>query len=376
MRGWIRLTLAILLWWSSTVFAQCTDGNTTITKHFSGGAFGLCQVVEKGVFRLTITPEDLKINPSAWYAMHIAQQRLSEIQVELFYPTGKHRYAPKFSINQRSWFLLDDKDVAVTEDKQRATMTFIPPSNRIYLAAQPLIDMAFYDTWRKGLPDFVTQIEIGRSHLNQPIYGLSTDTYKPVVLIIGRQHPPEITGAMALLSFLETVMGDSELAVAFREQFNVVMVPLVNPDGVALGHWRHNLDGVDLNRDWGKFTQPETQAVKTFVEGHLSDAPLHLMLDFHSTHRSLFYTQPENMPISLPSFTRDWLAAINDGSVPITFDDVPGYTKHRGTTKSYYFTEYGVPAITVELGDNETASDIQSTAPHMARTMMELLLTQ
>ena len=376
MRRWTGWLCGIALCWSGAVWAQCSDGNTTITKNFAGGAFGLCQVVEDGVFRLTIAPEDLKINPSPWYAMNITQQKLAEIEIDLFYPTGKHRYVPKFSINQRSWFLLDDKDVEVSSDKQHATITFIPPSNRIYVAAQPLMDVAFYNAWIGTLPDFVTQTEIGRSHLDQPIYGLSTDVHKPVVLIIGRQHPPEITGAMALLSFLETVMGDSELAVAFREQFNVVMVPLVNPDGVALGHWRHNLDGVDLNRDWGKFTQPETQAVKTFVENHLSDAPLLLMLDFHSTQRSLFYTQPENMPISLPTFTRDWLAAINDGSVPITFDDVPGYTKHRGTTKSYYFTEYGVPAITVELGDNETARDIRITAPHMARTMMELLLAQ
>lgn len=373
---WRRFVCGVLLCWSGVVWAQCSDGNTTITKNFSGGAFGLCQVVEKGVFRLTIAPEDLTINPSPWYAMHIAQQKLSEIEVELFYPTGKHRYAPKFSINQRSWFLLDDKHVVVRENKQRATMTFIPPSNRIYLAAQPLMDVAFYDAWRKKLPEFVAQTEIGRTHLDQPIYGLSTGKNKPVALVVGRQHPPELTGAMALLPFLKELLGDSELAVAFREQFNVVMVPLVNPDGVALGHWRHNLDGMDLNRDWGKFTQPETQAVKAFVEAHLRDAPLALMLDFHSTQRSLFYTQPEDMPISLPSFTRDWLAAINDGSVPITFDDVPGYTKDRGTTKSYYFTEYGVPAITVELGDNETARDIRQTSPHMARSMMKLLLAQ
>jgi hypothetical protein len=31
-----------------------------------------------------------------------------------------------------------------------------------------------------------------------------------------------------------------------------------NPDGVDKGHWRLNDGGVDLNRDWGPFTQPET----------------------------------------------------------------------------------------------------------------------
>jgi len=46
-------------------------------------------------------------------------------------------------------------------------------------------------------------------------------------------------------------MGDSELAREFRRRFSIIMVPLLNPDGVVLGHWRHNVNGVDLNRDGG-----------------------------------------------------------------------------------------------------------------------------
>ena len=30
--------------------------------------------------------------------------------------------------------------------------------------------------------------------------------------------------------------------------------------------WRHNANGVDLNRDWTAFTQPETQAIKNYLE--------------------------------------------------------------------------------------------------------------
>ena len=39
-----------------------------------------------------------------------------------------------------------------------------------------------------------------------------------------------------------------------------------NPDGVDSGYWRHNSNGVDLNRDWIEFTQPETKAIKQFLE--------------------------------------------------------------------------------------------------------------
>ena len=71
--------------------------------------------------------------------------------------------------------------------------------------------------------------------------------------IVGRQHPPEVTGSMALMEFVETIVGASDLAKEFRQSFRTIVIPLMNPDGVAAGNWRHNLNGVDLNRDWGPF---------------------------------------------------------------------------------------------------------------------------
>ncbi len=50
------------------------------------------------------------------------------------------------------------------------------------------------------------------------------------------------------------------------EEHNFLILPLLNPDGMALGHWRHNLGSVDLNRDWGIFGQPETTAVTREAE--------------------------------------------------------------------------------------------------------------
>ena len=41
----------------------------------------------------------------------------------------------------------------------------------------------------------------------------------------------------------------------------VIVYPLMNPDGVDEGHWRHNTGGIDLNRDWAHYNQPETRQV-------------------------------------------------------------------------------------------------------------------
>ena len=48
--------------------------------------------------------------------------------------------------------------------------------------------------------------------------------------------------------------------------YHIVDDDVLKPDGVADGHWRHNDGGKDLNRDWGPFTQPETQAVAGVLE--------------------------------------------------------------------------------------------------------------
>lgn len=64
-----------------------------------------------------------------------------------------------------------------------------------------------------------------------------------VVLLIGRQHPPEVTGAIAMVAFVEQLLRDEEgpcELCAFHADTNLVIVPLVNPDGVDAGNWRHN----------------------------------------------------------------------------------------------------------------------------------------
>ena len=68
------------------------------------------------------------------------------------------------------------------------------------------------------------------------------------------------------------------------------MIPNMNPDGVEHGFWRHNMGGIDLNRDWGPFTQPETVLVRDQLDRFVQTGSpqLSLFLDFHSTDRDVF----------------------------------------------------------------------------------------
>ena len=42
----------------------------------------------------------------------------------------------------------------------------------------------------------------------------------------------------------------SELAQMIRQQFVITIIPMLNPDGVAVGNYRCSLSGCDLNRTW------------------------------------------------------------------------------------------------------------------------------
>ena len=139
------------------------------------------------------------------------------------------------------------------------------------------------------------RIELGRSLDGQPITAVrfGNRTAPALVVLLGRQHPPETTGAVAMEAFLLELADQLAARRDLGERIQFLAIPELNPDGVTRGHWRANRGGIDLNRDWGKFSQPETRAVKTWLDELPDTVRPVAMLDFHSTGRNLFYVQSE-----------------------------------------------------------------------------------
>lgn len=85
------------------------------------------------------------------------------------------------------------------------------------------------------------------------------------VLFICRQHGNEPASTEAAMQFLKeyaTTTDPEKLNLLRRVTF--MFVPMLNADG-AEAYQRHNGRDVDLNRDWVKQSQPETQAVVRMV---------------------------------------------------------------------------------------------------------------
>ena len=178
--------------------------------------------------------------------------------------------------------------------------------------------------------------------------------------------------------FVAAVLGDSDLARQFRERFTLLVIPLLNPDGVANGHWRHNAGRTDLNRDWGPFTQPETQTVARLLAAvdEMGMQP-RLMLDFHATRYTdsiLFYTQIPADVTDPPDFANRWLNRVHERIPDYDFKNDPRPVSKQLNTKGYFFKRYGIPSFTYEMGDEADRDLLKQVTPVFAEEMMRTLL--
>lgn len=356
----------------------CSNDSLLIDANFEGGNFAACSIDASGSVSIRIEPEDAPpINQSPWYSFRVSTSRQRTVRITLAFVDGYPRYWPKLSYDGLTWSPIAEE--AVSRSEGDPTMTILLPHDggTVYVSGQELLTTGFYENWTRSLAahDALTTELVGHSVLGRPIFAASTEPRKENIVLLGRQHPPEITGALAMRPFVDTVLGESDLARRFRERFSIIIVPLINPDGVALGHWRHNVNGIDLNRDWGEFSQPETRSVARYLDSTLAAGTrFRLMLDFHSTRVNTFYTQlPEESRYQF-DFATVWLDRSRARLPDFEFKHDARARSGQANTKNYFYDTYGIPAITYELGDETVRDDIAASSPVFAEEMMRTLL--
>ncbi len=238
---------------------------------------------------------------------------------------------------------------------------------------------------------------------------LNTADQKPALFYTGTIHAREWIGVELALDFakfvVENIDVDPAMKALFREA-TVYMVPCVNPDGLEYSRnhfsfWRknrrENVDGsygVDLNRNFPvgfsknnqpssntycgsqPFSEPETRALKEFVESHPN---ISIALDYHSQGNVFFPAHDFRHEDTIDTTDMNVLCA--NMAESIRKASAREYGIHQGkppaqlisgSGREYYYSR-GILATVVEVGTRNISDYQEDMSEHICENIPALL---
>ncbi|MGF1871091.1 M14 family zinc carboxypeptidase [Photobacterium indicum] len=259
-----------------------------------------------------------------------------------------------------------------------------------YLSYQDTID--FLTEAMAKHPDLIRLQNIGDTHEGRPIMmvTISQDVayadLKPALLYTGTIHAREWIGIELAVNFIQYLLdnypSNPEVVEALTRN-TLYIVPCLNPDGFEYSRnhfsfWRKNRRdngdgtfGVDLNRNFGinfrqstntqsniyggpaAFSEPETQAIKQFVELHNN---IKIALDYHSQGNVFFPAHKFNHEAEIEGTDLNILCAnmakeihkVTRRQYGIHRGKPPANLIH-GSGREYYY-DRGILSTVVEVG--------------------------
>jgi hypothetical protein len=355
------------------------------SNEFSGARLNDVTRTGPNNYLLTITSEtDPPLNSSPWYAFRVWSTSSRTITNTLSYPEAgiTHRYRPRYSSNLSTWTQVSTNSVTTNSVGTLATFPMPSSSTVRTVAGQQLITWEDQLAWAAGFTNlpFVRLREIGQSVQGRPVVRLDAETAPAgasgTLILMAGQHPPEVPGTRAFRNFTEEIFNDTPLAREFRRRFNVVVLPLMNPDGWHHGHWRDNANRQDLNRAWtgnGLTNSPEVRAAIASLRTITNAAAF---IDFHSTTFNVFYTGTDEA--ERPAyFVPEYIDRVNAGVAPFGVNPWPRNVSEgtAGSTSRFWAaSNLGCAAFTWEYSDIAAETRIREGGRVGAREMMTMLL--
>ena len=357
-------------------------GAVRIDNEFSGARVNACERLGALDYKIVTSPENTPINPSPWYAFRVTSAVERDITVRIVVVASKARPRPRISIDGGPFERVASKDYEGGEGAKECVLRMRVGPKPTLVASNHMIGIAEIEAWTDATTATlgVHPREIGRSAADRAIraFEFGAPDAREAIIVIGRQHPPEVAGTVGLFRFIEALAADTETARGFRARFRVLCVPLVNPDGVHEGQWRSTLGAIDANRDWGPFTQAETRVVRDAILAFVREPARtpRLLLDFHATSKDILYVPPDDAPLEPPHFASRWLAAISARFPDYAVEQNAENNLKEWTFKRWAFETFRAPGITYELGSAAPHDRIARIVPGAAEEAMKILLAE
>ncbi len=142
-------------------------------------------------------------------------------------------------------------------------------------------------------------VPLGNSAQGRPLHCIELtdssvpDAGKKRIWIHSGIHPAESTSYFTVEGLVEWLGSGDPYAELLLDHSILDIVPMANPDGVALGNYRVNANSSNLEDEWAApyaSIQPEIVAMRTAIEGYMGTVanpgsnPIEVLLNLHSSH--------------------------------------------------------------------------------------------
>ena len=198
---------------------------------FDGARLNGFSQIDDSTFSVKIQPENFPINPSPWYAFRMWSDTTRKINLLLDYDKSNHRYWPKTSSDGLHWTRMDTTQIFPLDNQDVVLELWLSPDT-LWVAGQEVINSGMIKNWCEDLnqhPEVEFSI-IGKSKLGRDMYFLDIGSGgkkgKKVIAVLSRQHPPEVTGYLAMESFVENAALQQQNGQGFQGKIQDYGIPL------------------------------------------------------------------------------------------------------------------------------------------------------
>lgn len=115
------------------------------------------------------------------------------------------------------------------------------------------------------------------------LYSIGDDGSKPIILVIGGVHGDEKSSVLGVVYSINAIVEKNNTIFSeLLQDYSLYFIPCLNIGGFNK-NTRENNYGVDLNRDFGDFTQEETKSLHKLIENKKNR--IKIILDSHNCGR-------------------------------------------------------------------------------------------
>jgi hypothetical protein len=277
---------------------------------FEGGSAGKVEQVSPTHFRVAVKGEsdqDGRNRQANWYFFRVDGASSAELTFDIVNLPGEYNYQPNrgaitkdtppvISYDGVRWEHV--KSFEYDPQEPKLILHIQPPGKRFWIAHCPPYTNETLTRLRneiKGNADFHEEV-IGKTAGGRDLvlWSIShgTPQGKKTIWLMFRQHSWESGSSWAGEGAIRTLLKDT----ALRERAIWKILPLCDPDGVARGGVRFNLNGFDLNRNWDvtdPVKMPEITAQRDAVRKWLDQGNhIDLFLSLHNTETGEYLEGP------------------------------------------------------------------------------------